>query len=362
MDSAKLSPIKLSQKVKVKQYRNSLSFLKVFRDLVLILAVICSFLSSVPSYGEALHLELAPDHKEVLYLSEEEIESLVLDDSLKVVVLGEADSEAVLASGGLAVMVGTAVLPRASGKVLAGVRSLSGSGGKKVLVLGVVSAALARSFFKMQGEEDFVKQREDKSLFSAEGEGWESEPSPKKLVPPLFGENDEESLAHWAQATEDQLRRVEEEREMISKVYGLRLKTYAYEQGIQEQEISKEERLRLMQEIVLNHIDELSLLSQSRFSKILSDGAKDDFSKQEAFVLNGSLAGSDWENLKPEDQVETIILLGSAVVGGGVVLGLGFGVVSAGALLSAVASLAIFVAASSKDIADELRKLSSKEK
>ena len=162
--------------------------MKIISPVAVGLAVMCVFLLSVPSYAEPIHLELEADHNEVLYLSAEEIEGLIFGE------LSETDPEVVYALGSGAVMVGAVLLPAALGKVLPAVRSLGGSGGKKmVLVLGVASATLG-SFLKIQGEEDFLDLAQKKSLFPAEegGAEWEGQPDPKnKLIPPLeISEND----------------------------------------------------------------------------------------------------------------------------------------------------------------------------
>ena len=276
---------------------------KNLRSVVLTLAVICGFLSSVPSYGEPLHLELAPDHKEVLYLSEEEIESLILEDSLEVVVPGEVDSEVLLASGGLIALVGTAVLPRVSGKVLAGVRFLGGSKGQKVLVVSVASAIFAGSLLKMQGEEDFLDLGEKKSLFPTEG----GQPGPpQRLVPPLSGKEDgEESLSNLIKAEEDQLKRLKKEEEMVLKLYNLRLENYAYGEGISKEEVPEEERLRIIQEIVLEgDMNGLSSFSQSHFAnKIVSGSEKKEGTQQQEGALS-SRGGEDGDSESIFDQKE----------------------------------------------------------
>ena len=105
-------------------------------------------------------------------------------------------------------------------------------------------------------------------------------------------DQEQESLTNLKNATHEQKQKLKaqllkalKEQKMISEVYDLRLETYASEQNILVHDISDQERLGIIQEILFQYIDQLSLPSQELFSAFLDLSAENNFAKKEKTAM-----------------------------------------------------------------------------
>lgn len=163
------------------------------------------------------------------------------------------------------------------------------------LVLSVAAATAVFSVWRISSQEDELwgdaqhTHSPDPLISKGGGPDPSQKPPPAPLMPPAYvaAESiDDDPAEHLhrlgeeAQTLEQDLNKAQREERLLDRLLQFRLKVYAYRKGITVEQIPPQIRSLMESELVTQHVNQLSDLSQERFMSLLEDYAEQDASLQ----------------------------------------------------------------------------------